>query len=372
MKGEGVDRYCESAIFHPDTPFSVGVELEVRLLDAASKKPANRSPYLFEHLPDELRANVHRELLQSMIEIVTPVCRDSREASDFIMRTLHTLERIGEKEDIRLAALATHPFERKEDNRRFDDPRYDAFARELRIVLENFLISGLHIHVAMPDALSSLRAYNATIRYLPLFLALSANSPFHLGEDTGLQSYRSKIFERLPRAGIPQHFGRYEEYCTLMKRLFDTGTIESVKDVWWDVRIHQRFGTVELRVCDAFYHRERLRLLVLLYRALVYRYSSIDIEPDFHQVHIQNKWNAVRHGMDGSFIEGEKVYGLRERAHILVDELEAEGVFRTLGEMSDIVALHELIDADTISQKLRKIYAETGDFKKVIEEEIVR
>ncbi len=363
---------CDLSIFHPDDPWTLGVELEVRLIDAETMKPANRSPYLFERLPERLRPHVHKELLQSMVEIVTPVCHSADEAADFVMNTLHELTRIGESEGIRLAALATHPFERKEDNVRFEDPRYDAFARELQIVLKNFLISGLHIHVAMPNEESAIRAYDASINYLPIFLALSANSPFTLGEDTGLQSYRSKIFERLPRAGIPEYFGSYREYCGLMDQLYATGTIQSAKDVWWDVRIHQGFGTVELRVCDAFYDRERLRLITLFYQALLHHITQHPVGRVYAQINKQNKWNAVRHGMKGDFIEGDAVTPIRQKAHELVEQLERGGSFEALGAAGEVAALHELIDQETIARKLRRIYEETGDFKKVIEEELIR
>jgi len=363
---------CDLSIFHPEDPWTLGVELEVRLIDAETMKPANRSPYLFENLSDTLRPHVHKELLQSMIEIVTPVCRSADEAADFVMNALHELTRIGAPERIRLAALATHPFERKEDNIRFQDPRYDVFAEELQIVLRNFLISGLHIHVAMPNEESAIRAYNASITYLPIFLALSANSPFTLGEDTGLQSYRSKIFERLPRAGIPEYFGSYREYCSLMDQLYATGTIASAKDVWWDVRIHQGFGTVELRVCDAFYDRERLRLIALFYQVLLHHMTQQPVGRVYQQISKQNKWNAVRHGMKGSFIEGDSVVSIRQKAHELADRLERAGSFDALGASREVPALHDLIEKETIARKLRRIYEETEDFSKVIEEELIR
>jgi len=362
----------DPAIFHPDTPSTVGGELEVRLVDAQTMAPANRSPYLFEHLPETLAPPIHKELLQSMIEIVTPVCRSADEAADFIMDALHTLRTIGAPEGIELAALAAHPFERKEDSKRFEDPRYDLLADELQIVLKNFLISGLHIHVALPDEHAAIRGYNASIRYLPLFLALSANSPFALGEDTGLQSYRSKIFERLPRAGIPEYFDTYREYCALIDRLHSSGTIETIKDVWWDVRIHQTFGTIELRVCDAFYDRKRLRLITLLYQALI-RYTA-DRPPrrDFYQIYKQNKWNAIRHGLDGRFIDGNQHTTIRETLLELIDRMEDAGTFAELGAGEDVPALRDLAQQPTIAEKLRDIYQKTGDFTDVIREEIVR
>ncbi len=362
----------DPSIFHPDNPFTVGVELEVRLIDAKSKKPANCSPYLFEHLPKQLTPNIHKELLKSMIEIVTPVCNSADDAADFVMEALHTLKNIGAPKGIELAALATHPFERKGDSKRFEDPRYDQLARELQIVLQNFLISGLHIHIAVPDERAAINGYNASIKYLPLFLALSANSPFSLGEDTGLQSYRSKIFQRLPRAGIPEYFETYREYCNLIDQLLQSGMIESIKDVWWDVRLHQKFGTIELRVCDAFYDRTRLRLITLLYQALMVYSANHSYPREFHQISRQNKWNAIRHGLKGDFIDGIHKVPIREKIYELIDIFDKEGIFEHLGADNDIEALKDLVAQESIARKLRKIYQKTGDFTTVIDEEIIR
>ena len=359
---------CDYTIFEKGNPYTIGMELEVRLVERGSMKPANSSPYIFEHIPQELSPYVHKELLQSMIEIVTPVCKDANEAVDFIIKTLRFISKIGEKRGISLAALATHPFEKKEDNIRFDDPRYDAFAQELQIILKNFLISGLHIHVAVPSAKSAIDAYNAVIKYMPIFLALSASSPFHLSEDTGLHSYRSEIFERLPRAGVPQQFRDYEEYCELMMALYKTGTIASAKDVWWDVRIHQQFGTVEMRICDAFYDKDRLRLIGLFYRMLIKYFTTIErVDIEFQQIHRQNKWNAVRHGLNGNFLDRDGVVTIRQKAHELIDKIS-----KASNENSeDIDELHQLIDKETISEKMRRVYNESGNFKKVIEEELI-
>jgi len=362
----------DPTIFHPQQPWTLGIELEVRLIDTTTMKPANRSPYLFEHLPEALAPHVHKELLQSMVEIVTPVCQSADEAAQFIMDALHTLRTIGTGDDIALAALATHPFERKEDNERFPDPRYDALAEELQIVLKNFLISGLHIHVALPDETAAIHGYNASIKYLPLFLALSANSPFTLGEDTGLQSYRSKIFERLPRAGIPEYFATYRDYCDLIDRLLESGTIESIKDVWWDVRLHQKFGTIELRVSDAFYDRDRLELITLLYQALMRYTADHPVTREYYQVSKQNKWNAIRHGLDGQFIDGDSNGTIRDKLLEMVDRLEESGIFTALNATHKITPLRTLIRQETIAQKLRRIYNETGDFGAVIREEIIK
>ena len=361
----------DETIFNPKRAFSVGVELEIRLLDKESLKPKNNSPYIFEHLPDDLKEHVHKELLQSMIEIVTPVCDNAREAASFVAGALKRVAKIAEGDGMVLASLATHPFESKEDNKIFHDPRYEAFAKELQIVLTNFLISGLHIHIGMPGSKEAIRSYNATIKYMPIFLALSANSPFEHGEDSGLHSYRTEIFQQLPRAGIPQSFESYAEYCELMDQLKVTKTIKTIKDVWWDVRIHQVFGTVELRISDAFFDYERLRLMVLFYQALLIYVTRYPVEKEFYQIAKQNKWNAVRHALDGRFIDGNRVSTIREKAKELVANIAEEGIFEELHREKEIESLMTLLDQEPISQKLRAIYQKSGDFKEVIRSEII-
>jgi len=358
-------------IFNTKRPFTIGMELEIRLIDRKTLMPKNSSPYLLQKIPLELKTHIHKELLQSMLEIVTPVCRDSKEAVGFITKALKTLVNIGAGKDIALAALATHPLETKEDNEIVHDPRYESLARELQIVLKNFLISGLHIHIAVPDEKSAIRAYNASIKYLPLFLALSANSPFALGEDTGLYSYRNKIFERLPRAGIPQHFENYRHYCGLIDQLVLTDTIESIKDVWWDVRIHQKFGTIELRVCDAFYDPERLRAIGSLYRGLVRYASGNPVKHEYYQINKQNKWNAIRHGLNGKFIEGNRSVSIREKIHSLIDEIDRSGIFAESPDIEEINAMHRVCAKASIASKLRNIYEKNENLKSVIEEELI-
>jgi carboxylate-amine ligase len=361
----------DSLPFHPQHPFTIGAELEVRLVDAQTLMPANRSAYLFRHLDEALQPYVHKELLQSMIEIVTPVCKSADEVVDFIGSTLQRLARIAESEGILLAALATHPFETSADNEIHHDPRYEAFAQELQIILADFLISGLHIHIAMPDAQAALHAYNATIKYMPIFLALCANSPYYLGEDTGLHSYRTEIFQQLPRAGIPQSFDSYDTYQQLMAQLKGTGTIESIKDVWWDVRIHETFGTIEMRVCDAFYEPERLRLIVLFYQSLLIYATRHPIQPEFAQIARQNKWSAVRHAMEGKFIDGFTVKTIRDTARALVRKIAAEGIFEQLNATDAITPLLALMDRAPISQKLRIQYKKTGDLRDVIRSQTI-
>ena len=350
---------------------TVGMELEMRILSKDSYDVKNCADIIFSSIPNKLKPHIHKELLKSMFEIVTPVCKDVNEAVDFIDDTIKKITKIGKKNDFVISALATHPFEKKEDNEINIDPRYESFKKEFQIIIKNFLISGLHIHVGINSKKNAIKAYNSVINYIPLFLAFSANSPFFHAEDTGLKSYRTKVFDKLPRAGIPEYFNNYKEYTSVYKQLFKTNTIKISKDIWWDVRISPGFGTLELRVCDAFYNKKRLKFLGIFYQAIV-EYSKIKHpKKEFHQINMQNKWSATRYGLDGVFIQNGKKIPIRKKINNLIDEMQKNGIFKKLGTAKDMKKLRYLVDKSSPSCKLRDIYNKTNDFKEVIKSQII-
>jgi carboxylate-amine ligase len=350
---------------------TIGIELEMRILDKDTLGVKNDALKIFDAISEDLKPYIHQELLQSMFEIVTPICKDASEAVAFIQNAIDEVSAIGQQNDFYIAALATHPFEEKEDNKLIEDPRYLSFKEEFQIIIRNFLISGLHIHVGIENEENAIKAYNTMINYTPLFLALSANSPFFHGENTGLKSYRTKVFDKLPRAGIPEYFDSYDEYKKLYKDLYNTGTIQKAKDVWWDVRISPGFGTLELRVCDAFYEKDRLTFITLLYQAII-EYSKLK-EPkrEFHQINLQNKWNATRHGLNGIFLEDGSKMTIREKIVSLCDEMEDNGIFEKLGTTEQMASVKYISELKSPSTKLRDIYNNTNDFKEVLQSQIV-
>ncbi len=350
---------------------TVGIELEMRILDKDTLNVKNCSQIVFDTIDNSLKPYIHKELLQSMFEIVTPVCTNINEAVDFIENTIQTVKKIGTKNDFFIAALATHPYEKKEDSLIYDDPRYEAFKKEFRIIIRNFLISGLHIHVGINSKKDAIKAYNTVINYIPLFLALSANSPFFYNEDTGLKSYRTKIFDNLPRAGVPEYFNTYKEYKSVYDTLYNTNTIKQAKDVWWDVRISPDFGTLELRVCDAFYDKNKLRFLGMFYQSIVEYAKIFKPTKQYHQINLQNKWNAARHGLDGIFIEEGKKIGIRDKINSLLKDMKNAGIFKELGISKDMDKLSHIVDEPSPSCRLKEIYSQTKNFNKVIKSQIL-
>jgi carboxylate-amine ligase len=352
--------------FNNSKPNTIGLELEIRLLDPISYGVKNCSDVVFENIDDELKPHIHKELLKSMFEVVTPVCGSAFEAVDFIDNSLQKIKKIGEQNDFLIAALATHPFEEQKDNKIIPDPRYLEFEEEFQIIIRNFLISGLHIHVGIEDHEKAIKVYNSMINYIPLFLALSANSPFLHSIDSGLSSYRTKIFDKLPRAGVPEYFESFEEYKNLYKSLYKSGTIKKIKDVWWDIRLSPNFGTIELRVCDAFYDKDRLSFITMFFQALVEYSKNNPSKKEFHQINLQNKWSATRYGMDGNFIEDGLSVEIRDKINALIFDMDKKGIFDKLGVKEQIQSLKYIIKEPSLSNILRAKYNEAKDFKEVI------
>ncbi len=357
--------------FTPSEKKSVGMELELRLLDPKTLGVKNCSATVFEHLDPKYAPFLHKELLQSMVEVVTPVCNSIDEAVSFIEELTQHISSIGKEHNFALAALATHPTEVDSDNKIINDPRYKAFEEEFQIIIRNFLISGLHIHAGVSSKEHAIAAFNATINYLPLFLALSSNSPFCHSEDTGLASYRTKIFTKLPRAGIPQYFDSYKDYQELYSQLYSAGAIASAKDIWWDVRISPKFGTVELRVCDSFFDSERLKFIGLLYQALVLYAKEEQPPRQYHQINMQNKWSATRYGMEGVFILHGKAMPIREKIAQLLERCSKAGIFKELGTEKEIEFYKYIIEKPSIAKVLREQYKASGSFRNAIESEII-
>jgi carboxylate-amine ligase len=345
--------------FKSSKPFTVGIELEVQIVDRASFNLAPRSDVIFSKNPTPL---VQKEFLQSMVEFVTNVCETPEEAVEELKNAVSSVVEIGKSHGFFLSASGTHPFALPSQVKVTENKRYLRLYEEFQEVLRNFLIYGLHVHVGFPDENSALNAYNYYVKYAPLFLALSASSPFFSGRNTGILSYRSKLFEQLPRAGIPQQFSNYEEFVELFERLKEAGFIESLKDVWWDVRLRPDFGTVELRICDSVADFDRL--LAIVHLAVIVGKLSLKekVKPDFLQIHKQNRWNAARYGLKGNFIEREGKTSIGEKIFHLVNRYER--LFGNLKESGKLII--ELLSKPLQAELELEAVRETKDLKSAV------
>ncbi len=344
--------------------YSVGAELEARLQDSETFELRDYSSKIRQRFTKEYKEKIHQEFLECMVEFVTPVCQTSFGVISELKEQIAYINNTIKDEGLIVATSGSHSY--KIDPLKYvDDKRYDAFAKEYGILLSRFHICGFHIHVGLSTSVEAIRAYNFSLEFLPIFLALSSNSPFFNGEDAKLLSYRAKIFEQLPRAGQPSYFENFTKMKSLYESMNRAGTINSPKDIWWDLRISPTFGTLEIRICDASNDFERLRLLVVLFQALSLYAQNQELRKIPHQILLQNRWNALRHGLDGIFQNNEIVTTIKEHFLNLVDNMDKEGIFSKLKTEDDIPKLKKLAKKEELAKRQIKVFEDTKDFKEV-------
>jgi len=354
--------------FNISKPFTLGCELEVRLVDSASLAPVGKSSLIFENLPLFLKSSIHPELLMSMVEIVTPVCKTPKEAVDFIKKASESLNETGLKEGFRLNAAGTHPFVNEKKLDIVDDPRYLKAYEEFGVLLDRFRVCGLHIHAGFESQEKVVRAYNFIITYLPIFLALSASSPFFDGEFTKIQSFRSKIVEQIPRTDVPERFENYGDFEYMLDILLKSRAIESVKDIRWDIRIHPDFGTLELRICDSINDFDTIELLIALYQALSLFSQKMPPVKSFCQIDKQNKWYSAKYALEGKFINNDdRIITIKEKAVELLKEMKVHNVFEELNLQKYENLLFDLLEKKSISQMMIEEYERSKDLKKIVQ-----
>ncbi len=328
--------------------YSLGAELEARFQDKKNYKLLNLSSKMQKLVNEKYKKRIHQEFLECMVEFVSPICKNSQEVIDELQDSIRYFLSLSDTFLLSISgsySLPVNPL------KHVDEQRYDSFANEYGILLSRFHICGFHIHVGMPTSDDALKAYNVTLEYLPVFLALSANSPFFNGEFTGLLSYRAKLFEQLPRAGLSSYFDTFEDMKDLYEKMYKAGTLKSHKDIWWDVRISPVFKTLEIRICDASNDFERLRLLINLFQALCLYSKEIELKKIPYQILLQNRWNAARHGLDGNFQNNDKICTIREHFLDLLKNMEKKSIFSKLNTDKSIEKLKNLAYEDELAKK---------------------
>jgi len=295
----------ESVVFASSRSYTLGVELEFQILDRQSLDLVPRAPALLARIPPELSEKVTPEFIRSILEVQTGVCDSVGEVASDLRHTINLVEGIATEQGCLLYSASLHPFAEPADQILSLGERYRRIMDELQLVGRQFISQGLHVHVGMDDRETAIRVCDVIQVYLPLLLALSCSSPFFRGEDTGFDSYRTKLFEALPLAGIAGYLGSWQAYVDEVAMLRENGIIQQPKDLWWDVRPSPKFGTVEIRVCDLPARFIEVLGLVSLMQALVAAISEevVQAVPVSPQLLCANKWQAARHGLDGRFCD---------------------------------------------------------------------
>ncbi len=294
--------------FHASPGASLGIEVELSVIDRETRELTNAASVLFEELgtghPEGVHPKAKHELFDCTVEIITGVCTTVSEARVDLEATLGEVRSVAQPRGLALISAATHPFSHWSSLRISPHPRYMELVERIQWPARRLAIHGVHFHVGVRSGEKAVAIANSLAFHLPAFLALSASSPFWHGLDTGMASSRTKIFEGLPTAGLPPQLDSYDDFEAFMETLIAANAIESVREVWWDVRPHPNFGTVELRMCDAMASLTEVAAVAALAQSLVH---SLDARLDAGEPLVgardwvirENKWLAARYGLDG-------------------------------------------------------------------------
>ncbi|MGK2950272.1 MAG: glutamate--cysteine ligase [Acidimicrobiales bacterium] len=359
---------------HNEQP-TVGVELELHVVDADTGQLANAAVDILAEVgrghPGGEHPKAKHELFQSTIEIISGVCDTPGEVVADLAVTLGEVRAAAEHRGLTLLSAGTHPCGLARDQVVSPNPRYHALIEEMQWTARRLLICGTHVHVGVPTGEHAITVVNELLHHLPLFLILSASSPYFEQDDTGLASSRSKVFESLPTAGLPPQLQHWADFEDFMETLIESRCIESVREVWWDVRPHPDFGTVELRMCDAASTLREARALAALAQALVAHLleqigNGAPLPPRREWAVRENRWLAARHGTDAELI----VDGPRRRVparELLVDLVaELRPTAERLGTASDLDDVLVLWDLGPGYRRQREIVDAGGSLDDVV------
>lgn len=327
---------------------SLGVEWELQLVSPVSRELTSGATEILGALaPGGEHPKAKHELLESCIEVITGICSTVAEATADLAGTIEELRPFVEAQGLAMMCAGTHPTTHWSTQEISPVPRYAQLIEDMQWPARRLQIFGVHVHIGIRSQQKAIPIVNAVSAYIPHFLALSSSSPYWHGYDTGLASARSKVFENLPTAGLPYQLAGWPEFELYMETLIATGSIRSIKDVWWDIRPHPDFGTVELRICDGIPTLYEVGMVAALSQCLV---DVLDREIDKGYtlptpkgwVVRENKWRAARYGLDAEIIgEDEKNVpvreALRELAHDLKPAAERLGCTEELARVEEIV-----------------------------------
>jgi carboxylate-amine ligase len=362
--------------FGKGEPYTLGVEEEYMLLDGETLDLVQHvEAVLAASEGDELGERVNPELMQSVLEIATPVCRSPAEVDRELRRLRAYVTELAAKHGLRVGSAGTHPFSLFERQRITARDRYRHLVDQLQYVARRELIFGLHVHVAVDDPERAVQVVNGLLVQLPQLLALSASSPFWRGELTGLESSRQMVFAAFPRSGPPPRFRDYADYAEVVGQLEKTGCIADYTHIWWDIRLHPRFGTVEIRVCDAVTRVEDAVALAAYCQALVKYYSerhAVGAEiPSYHRIlTTENKWLAARYGLEAPVMD--LATGRRNRVPVAqlvrrtLRELEPHA--RELGSDRELEGIREILARGNGSDRQRRVWNANRDIVEVVSE----
>jgi carboxylate-amine ligase len=352
--------------------FTIGVEEEYQIVDPVTRELRSHVSAMLEEggrvLGDQIKAEMH----QSVIEVGTNICRNVTEARADVTRLRSTVAALAERSNLRIVAASTHPFSDWQKQDITDRDRYHMIVEDLQDVARGNLVFGLHVHIGIQDRNLAIEIMNEARYFLPHLLALSTSSPFWLGRKTGLKSTRCSVFKMFPRTGVPDTFSSWNDFESYVDTLVKTHCIDDGKRIWWDLRPHAFFNTIEFRLCDLPTDVNDTLAIVALIQAIVAKLYVLRSKNQGFRVYNralieENKWRAYRYGLDGKLIDFGKRSELPARELILELLAFVDEVIDPLGSRGEIEHIHRILERGTSADRQLAVYDETNDLRAVVD-----
>src|SRR5437868_3003438 len=352
--------------------FTLGIEEEFAIVDPETRELRSHIQEILEGGKVVLKEQIKPEMHQSVVELGTEVCNSIEHARAHVIDLRSRLAELAGKAGLKIASVGTHPFSHWRDQHITEGERYKQIIEDMQLLARANLIFGLHVHVGIPNREMAIHVMNQARYFLPHIYALSVNSPFWVGHDTGLKGYRLKVFERFPRTGIPDAFeslSEYEDYCKLLVK---TGCIDNAKKIWWDIRLHQFFDTLEVRVCDAQTRVDDTLAIAALIQAIIAKLFKLLRQNTTFRVYRrrlldENRWRATRYGIDGRLIDFGRETEVETRS--LLNEL-LEFISTEVGELGsarEMNHIERILHEGTGADRQIAVWERTHDMKAVVD-----
>lgn len=360
-------------LINKEEKYTLGIEEEFQIVDPETRELQSHVQSIFDEGKILLKENLKPEMHASVVEIGTGICKNIQEAREEVTVLRSTLAKLANHNGLRIAAAGTHPFSHWKDQEITDQPRYREIVNEMQEAARANLIFGMHVHVGIANREIGIHIMNAARYFLPHIFALSTNSPFWLGRDTGFKSYRVKVFDKFPRTGIPDYFTSLAEYDSFINLLIKTNCIDNAKKIWWDIRTHPFFNTLEFRICDVQLRVDETIALAALIQAVVVKLHKLIQQNLGFRIYrralmMENKWRAARYGIHGKLID----FGKQEEVPFMSLARELlefiDDVVDELGSREEINYIFKMMEQGTGADRQLKIWYDSGeDFKKLVD-----
>jgi glutamate---cysteine ligase / carboxylate-amine ligase len=356
-----------------DHTFTLGIEEEFAIVDPETRELRSHIQEILEGGKIMLKEQIKPEMHQSVVELGTEICQSIVDARAHVIELRSKLAELASRGGLKIASVGTHPFSHWRDQQITQGDRYLEIVRDMQLLARANLIFGLHVHVGIPDRDVAIHVMNQARYFLPHIYALSVNSPFWVGHNTGLKGYRLKVFERFPRTGIPDAFeslSEYEDYCKLLVK---TGCIDNPKKIWWDIRLHPFFDTLEVRVCDAQSRVDDTLAIAALIQAVIVKLHKLLRQNITFRVYRrrlldENRWRASRYGIDGKLIDfgNETEVDTRSLLNELLDFVSTE--VNELGSEREMAHIERIMREGAGADRQLAVWERTQDMKAVVDQ----